>query len=211
MTAIGAASILGLAGAARAEPRGWEAVPGRSRLVVHVYKRGLLSGLAHDHHFHATHWSATARLEPSGEGPMRVEVVVRSASLADQQPALSAGDRAKVDRQAAQTLGAEKFPEIRFTSDRLIRRAAPGAAPDAPLEGELVGTLALHGRERPLTIPVHAERDGDGWRVRGAVRFKQTDYGVEPFSGFLGTIAVKDEVEVELDLVLAPATTRSGS
>jgi polyisoprenoid-binding protein YceI len=47
--------------------------------------------------------------------------------------------------------------------------------------------------------------EGDGWRVRGGVKFKQSDFGITPFSGFLGTIAVHDEVEVALDLLLTPA------
>jgi polyisoprenoid-binding protein YceI len=190
---------LGVPGGAGGAEGTWTASPTGSRLTVHVLKRGLLSGLAHDHHFVAADWRASARFDPSGDGPAHLEVVVGAASLQDQQPALSAEDRSKVNRQAGRTLDAERFPEIRFASDRPPRLPAGDRA-----DLELVGTLTLHGTERPLTIPVQVLRDGESWRVSGTVRFRQSDFGVEPYSGFLGTIAVHDEVEVEFVLALQP-------
>ncbi len=53
-----------------------------------------------------------------------------------------------------------------------------------------------------------AERDGDGWRVRGHARLKQTDFGIRPIRIAGGTVGVKDEVEVSLDLTLAPLRSR---
>lgn len=188
-----------------ARPSGptWTADPARSRVVVHVLKKGLLSGLAHDHHFEATAFRATAAANESGERLATLEVVVRAASLRDRQPDLSPEDRAKVDAQAAgeDVLDAERFPEIRFLA------SAPGpdgvALPAAgDVDGTLPGSLTLRGRERPLAVPARASRDGTAWRARGSVRFRQSDFGIEPYSGFLGTIAVHDEIEVEWDLLL---------
>lgn len=51
---------------------------------------------------------------------------------------------------------------------------------------------------------MRASREGAGWRASGTLRFLQSDFGIEPYSGFLGTIAVQDEVQVEFDLFLAP-------
>ena len=196
-------AAFGLGGGASAAPGAWSAGPASSRLLVRVQKRGLLSGLAHDHEFLATDWRASAAFDPAGGAPARFEVVVRTGSLRDQQPALSAVDRAKVDEQAARTLEAARFPEVRFSADRLVLQ--PGAqGPEGRLEGALSGTLTLHGQERPLGVAVRAAREGAGWRATGTVRFRQRDFGVEPFSGFLGTIAVHDEVEVAFDLLLAP-------
>jgi len=183
---------------ALADPGRYTAGPPSGRLTVQVRKRGLLSGLAHDHDFLATAWRAGVTLDPAEGGRARVEVVVEVASLEDQQPALSAEDRGKVNRQAAQTLDAARFPELRFTADQAVRLPPAGAL-------DLAGTLTLHGQARPLTLPLQLTAEGEGWRVRGAVKFKQSDFGVSPFSGFLGTIAVHDEVEVALDLLLTPA------
>ena len=202
--AVTVVAVLGLGAVARASPASWSSDAGRSRLVIHVLKKGLLSGLAHDHHFLATDWRASARFDAPAAAPASFEVVVRAASLRDQQPALSAEERGRVDRQAAGILDAARFPEIRFESDLPLRGPAAGAAPDGPLDGELRGELTLHGVRRPLTLPLQAVREGDGWRVHGTVRFRQHDFGIEPYSAFLGTVAVHDEVEVEFDLRLSP-------
>ncbi len=195
-----------VAGTARASPAGWTARLEKSRIVVHVFKKGLLSGVAHDHHFVAGDWRVTARFDATHPADARFEVVIAAGSLRDRQPELSKEDREKVDRQAAGegVLDARRYPEIRFISKEAVRVAAP-APTEGGIEGEISGSLSLHGREHPLSVPVHAAREGDGWRARGSVRFKQSDFGIEPYSGFLGTIAVRDEVEVEYDLVMVPA------
>jgi polyisoprenoid-binding protein YceI len=201
-----AAALLGApAGSARAAAEAWRADPARSRIVVHADKRGVLSGLAHDHHFAATSFRAAATFDPAAPSDVRLEVTVAADSLRDRQPALSPGDRDKVDRQAAgpQVLDAARHPEIRFVSSAAIRAAT--AAAGGAVDGELSGTLRLHGRERPIAVPVHATREGDGWRAKGTVRLRQSDFGISPFSTFLGTVAVRDEVTIEWDLLLVPA------
>ncbi len=187
-----------LSGAARASTFG--AVLSKSRIVVHVKKRGLLSGMAHDHHFAVRDWRATADFDPANPAEARCEVIAAADSLRDEQPALSSEDRQKVDRQAAGegVLDARRYPEIRFTSSGPLRGG------DGRVEGTFSGTLRLHGRERPVRASAAATREGEAWRVRASVRFKQSDFGIEPYSGFLGTIAVEDEVLVEADLVMVP-------
>jgi len=185
--------LLGAAGSAQAEPATWTASTDSGSIVVHVYKRGLLSGLAHDHHFSATDWRATAVLDPAEPGLARVEVVVAAGSLRDQQASLSDKERDEVNGRAAgpKTLDAARYPEIRFVADRL--------------DGDLIGTLSLHGVSRPLKVPVQATREGERWRVKGAARIKQSEFGIEPYSGFAGTVAVHDEVVIEFELVMGPA------
>ena len=185
--------MLGAAGSAQAEPATWTAATGSGRIEVHVYKRGLLSGLAHDHHFSATAWRATAVLDPAEPGLARVEVVVEAGSLRDQQAALSEQERDEVNGRAAgpETLDAARYPEIRFVADRL--------------DGDLIGTLSMHGVSRPLRVPVQATREGERWRVKGAARIKQSEFGIEPYSGFAGTVAVHDEVVIEFELLMGLA------
>jgi polyisoprenoid-binding protein YceI len=127
---------------ALAEPGRYTAGPPTSRLTVQVRKKGLLSGMAHDHDFLATAWRAGATLDPAEGGRVLVEVVVQVASLEDQQPALSTDDRGKVNKQAAQTLDAARFPELRFTADQAVHLPPEGAV-------DLAGTLTLHGKTRP--------------------------------------------------------------
>jgi polyisoprenoid-binding protein YceI len=199
--------LLGAAGVARAEPVTWTASTDSGQILVHVYKRGLFSGLAHDHHFSATDWQVTAVLDPAKPGLARVEVVVAAGSLRDQQAALTEKERDKVNGRAAgpETLDAARYPEIRFVADRLAMVEPTPIGPEGGLEGDLVGTLSMHGVSRPLEVPIHATRDGERWRVTGTARIKQSQFGIEPFSGFAGTVSVHDEAVIEFDLQMSPA------
>jgi len=190
------------AGAARGEP--WRASAGEGdRIVVHVLKKGILSAFAHDHHFEVTRWRVTA--EVSGDAPASVEVVLAADSLRDTQEHLSEADRRKVDAQAAgpDTLDARRYPRIEFRSEGF--EADRDSSPEH-LAGRLRGTLTLHGRSVPLEVSVEGRREGDEWSVRGKAHLKQSEVGIKPFSGFGGTIGVKDEIEVEVALTLRPGS-----
>jgi polyisoprenoid-binding protein YceI len=193
---------------ARAGPERWTADVATSRITLHVYKKGAFSGFAHDHHFVPTQWRAAATLDGATPPRAHVEVIVAADSLRDQQQALSEKDREKVNRQAAgpEALDAGRYPEIRFVSNVLEPAAGASVTSDGAIQGVLMGTLSLHGQERPVSVPIAATRDGKGWRARGAFTFKQTDFGIHPYSGFAGTVAVRDQVKLEYEIVLTPAS-----
>jgi polyisoprenoid-binding protein YceI len=202
--------VTALAGApavARADPPALHAVLARSRIVVHVLKKGLFSGMAHDHHFVPGDWNAKLSFDAAHPAETRVEVIIAAASLRDEQPDLSPEDRQKVNGQAAggDVLDAAHHPEIRFSAQRLELRAPAGAAASGEVQGVFSGTLSLHGRAHAVSVPVRAVEERGGWRARGTATFKQSDFGIEPYSGFLGTVAVHDEVKVDYDLFLAGA------
>jgi polyisoprenoid-binding protein YceI len=140
--------------------------------------------------------------------------VLAADSLRDRQTALSDADRRKVDGQAAgpDGLDAAGHPEVAYRSTGVTLDGGAGEGV-ASARGTLHGELSLRGRTRPVDVAFEAERGPGGWRVRGRARLKQSDFGIEPFSGFAGTIGVKDEVEIELAILLAarvgPGTVRS--
>lgn len=182
-----------------------EASPGpASRITVHVFKRGLFSGFAHDHHFEVGAWRATARVPDRDPGATSVEVVAQAGSLHDRQERLSEADRRKVDAQAAgpEVLDAEHHPRVEFRATRLELAPRDGDGPDH-VRGVLHGTLALRGRSAPVDVRVEADRVREGWSVRGRAKVRQSAFGIRPFSGFGGTVGVKDELEIELNLALS--------
>lgn len=169
-----------------------------SRLVVHVYASGALSGLAHDHHFVPQQWSGSTQFDPAHPQQLNVTVTVDANSLRDQQPELSPEDRQKVERQVAspKVLDAGRYPTIRFRATRLqIESQAEGT-----LRGSLTGTLELHGHRAPIEVQVATRWAGEGLNVNGSTAFDQTAFGIEPYSTALGTIGVQDRVVVELQL-----------
>ena len=202
MRTVAAVAVLIASAAARAETL--EAVPGPdSRVVVHVYKKGLFSAFAHDHHFEVTDWRATA--EVAGDDPARaaIDVVLSARSLRDRQKKLSDADRTKVDAQAAgpEVLDAEHHPTVEFRSERV--ELDPASTRDRA-RGALRGTLTLRGRSGPAAVTFEAERAAAGWRARGTAKVKQSAFGIKSFSGFGGTVGVKDELEIEISLALVP-------
>jgi hypothetical protein len=44
---------------------------------------------------------------------------------------------------------------------------------------------------------------GAGFRARGTVLLRQTDFGMTPFTTAMGPIGVDDELRIEFDLLLA--------
>ncbi|PYN08334.1 MAG: hypothetical protein DME06_16340 [Candidatus Rokuibacteriota bacterium] len=151
----------------RAGPPIWRVDHSQSRLVVHVFRRGLLSPALHDHHFVPERWSATVAFDPARPEPVEIRVTVAADSLRDRQPELSPEDLRKVEAQVRgpKGLDAERYPVIAFTADRLeLSEPALGAAGAA--RGVLAGVLELHGRTRPVRAPLRA-LDGHVARRRG--------------------------------------------
>jgi len=186
-----------------------EGGPSSGRIVVHVLKTGILSRFAHDHHFEVTEWRATVDVPEGGPAHATAEVVLSAGSLRDRQESLSGGDRRKVEVRAAgpDVLDAEHHPRIEYRADRVTLESGEGAR---HARGTLHGTLTVRGRSRPVDVAFEAEGVAGGWRVRGRARAKQSELGIRPFSGFGGTVGVKDELEIELDLTLRAGAAGPG-
>ncbi len=176
--------------------------PQDGRIVVNVFKAGLFSVFAHDHHFAVTDWNASAVVPGGDPAAASVEVVLSSGSLHDSLSRLSERDRRKVDARAAgpEGLDAAHHPRIEFRSER-VELSAPARA-DAPVHGTVHGMLSVRDRTVPVDVPFEAEHGAGGWRVHGTAKLRQSALGIRPFSGFGGTIKVKDEVTVEFSFTL---------
>lgn len=106
--------------------------------------------------------------------------------------ALSGPERALVKSNALKSLGANRYPQIRFEADR-IERTEDGY--------RLNGTLRIRGRSRPHVIELRTEDLGDSWRMSTESVVRQSDYGVKPYSMLLGSMQVSDEVTVTFSAV----------
>lgn len=179
-----------------------------SELVIRATKTGLLSVLGHDHQFTPARWRAEVDFDPGRPQDVRVDVRIDAATLHDHVARLTQSVRDHVDRKTAgpEVLDAQRFPEIALHAESSSARREGG-----DLEGVLHGTLSLHGATRPLDVPFHVRGDASGYRVSGGVRFRQTDFGMTPYSTARGSIGVDDEIQVEFDLVLVPAPGAAGS
>lgn len=195
------------AGGALAATATWPIDTSKSEVVVHVFRAGALSPSLHNHAFVPEHWSGNLAFDPQAPERSSVEVSLDAASLRDQEPELSAKDRATVEQQvhSPRILDTQRYPDIRFTADRLedLHRL------DAQhIQGVLIGSLELHGQKQPLRIPIEATWGSQGLDATGNVSFLQSEFGISPYKKFLGAIAVQDRVRVDLKIHANPLAAR---
>jgi polyisoprenoid-binding protein YceI len=165
--------------------------PAESLIVIEVRRGGSLARLGHDHVI-ASH-ELTGYVAPD-EG--RADLYVALARLVVDEPALR--KEAGFDTQPTESdiegtrsnmlnhvLEAERFPFA------LIGVAGADATQK---KTTLAVTIALHGVTRTLQVPAEIEAGEKSVSVSGKLAFKQTDFGITPYSLLGGAIAVKDDL-----------------
>jgi polyisoprenoid-binding protein YceI len=156
-----------------------------SVITVHVFKSGLFSGFADNHEIRAP---ISSGLLDQAAG--RVEIVVDSRKLVVLDPNLPPAKRQQVQERmlGPEVLDSNQFHEIRFQANDVKEESADHFL--------LAGTLSLHGKTRPISL--HVVRSSGHYR--GDVMLKQRDFGITPVTVAGGTVKVKDELKIELDI-----------
>jgi polyisoprenoid-binding protein YceI len=112
---------------------------------------------------------------------------------------LRTGDRGR-DRDMYRMLSVDRYPEIRFTIDR-IEATFPSIADRTDVLLTINGIMSIRGTDRPMTFPGRARvRDGRLW-VRGETELKMSHFGIKPPTRFF--VSVKDTLMVNFDITLA--------
>ena len=103
-------------------------------------------------------------------------------------------DNARRDQHMyEQVLEVARFPKATFTAGEF----RPNGAGDG--QGVLVGTFALHGVERVVSVPIRFKLEGNTLRGDGTFTIALTDFGMTP-PRLLG-LKVRDQAVVEIRLV----------
>jgi polyisoprenoid-binding protein YceI len=175
----------------------------RSVVLVRVWKEGPASVFAHDHVAHATKLTGTVRWDPSNPdaSSVIVEVDANGISMDEpgyrrrlEMPAISDVDRRTIQNtmRGPKQLDVATFPTITFRSTRVAGVAAGKV--------RITGSLTLHGQTREVTLPAVVEKRGAYLHATGSLRFRQTDFGITPYS-FGSAVRNGDEVEMQLELI----------
>jgi polyisoprenoid-binding protein YceI len=150
----------------------------QAECIVFTYKEGLLSPIAHDLEIRVTRFSL--EIDPAAPS-VRGRFDARSLQVIS-PASLSSRDRRTIEGHIVDdVLGAEKYPEIVFTS-----RSVDG--------NRIRGELALHGRNREIDVTTHKEGD----RLVAEARIHQPDFGIKPFTAMLGTLKIRADVAIRL-------------
>ena len=166
------------------------------RLVLQTARDGLVAQAGHDLTIEAARWSGELTVGDD-LAPVALEVRVDMGALIVREGTgglkpLTDRDRRDIGATARKTLGTDRNPESVFT--------ATGFEPGAGGGGTVSGTLALGGVTRPIKLKV-SQNGEDRYQATGSVL--QSDYGIKPYSGFLGALKVRDAVSIEADIDLS--------
>jgi polyisoprenoid-binding protein YceI len=183
--------------------------PGAGRLLVKTGREGLAARAGHDLTLEITRWSARVTVPAGGDlaaATVTAELDLGSLTVrtgSGGAKPLSDKDRRDIQAQARKILGDPA--RAAFTSTSVI--PAPGPAPNGAIEG----TLTLHGTTRPLRLQLtgSANAQFSGAQFSGAATIRQTDFGITPYSGFFGTLKLKDEITVEFKINIRPIPNES--
>lgn len=171
----------------------------RGRVALLTARDGLAAQAGHDLTIEVRVWSGELMVEEDGN-PAELSVnldltsLVVIAGTGGVKP-LTDRDRREIAVTARKVLGADRHPQATFTASTFDPGSNGG--------GAIRGTLTLGGVSRPLTLQVSST--GDSFHATASVR--QTEFGIKPYTAFLGALKVSDAVGVEVDVNLAEPGT----
>jgi polyisoprenoid-binding protein YceI len=192
-------AVLLVLGAARAgaEPRPFRVDPTSSRVSIHVGRAGLFSFAGHEHEVQAPIAEGDVLLDASDPARSSVQVVIQSGDLRVTGEGEPAKDVPAVQENMAgpKVLDVARFPQITYRS----RAVAASRAADGSWNVEVTGDLTLRNVTRAVPLRLRVVVDGPKLQATGALRMKQSDFGIQPIS-VAGVVKVKDELELKLDV-----------
>jgi polyisoprenoid-binding protein YceI len=211
--------------AASAAPA-WSVDLGRSLFAVLTRKAGPAARLAHDHLVVARAPEIELGFDPSAPEAARLVVTVpvqsldvdppaerkaRSPRLAElglldaELPPVDEGDRVKV-REAMlgeDQLDGARFPTVTAELVGFARRGA-GAAARVALGWDATVRLTVRGRTIEKKVPARWEVVDGELRAEAVAEARFTEFGIEPYSAFLGAVRNADLFHFVVEIVARP-------
>jgi len=193
----------------------------KGRITLRTFRDGLAAQAGHDLTIEAVRWSAdlvvSADLTPAS---LTVTVDMGALVVKDGSGGLKPltdRDKREIGVTARKVLMADRFPAAVFTATQF--QPAPdttdgSAVTSAPatsgqsVAGTVRGSLELAGRSGPLELKV---KPGGSGRYTATTTIRQTDFGIKPYSGFLGALKVRDAVDVEVEVDLSGAVDQESA
>ncbi|SPM36627.1 Polyisoprenoid-binding periplasmic protein YceI, partial [Mycobacterium rhizamassiliense] len=175
----------------------WRLDSSDGELLLRTGVAGRAARMGHRLTIDMTRWHA--KVQWDGADPVAVELEIETDSFEVLRgqggvKGLSGPEKALVRSNALKSLGASRFPRIRFATDA-VEETGEGY--------RLAGSLEIRGKSREHVIDLRTEDFGDSWRMSAESAVHQSDYGVKPFSLLMGSVQVADDVTVSFTAVRA--------
>ncbi len=171
----------------------------QSRVIVHLSQTGLIARRHPRHEVEVKDFNGKIDVSTLNEKEIEVEVEAQSRSLTNIDKTMSEFERGGFHNVLRESvLESQKFPTIKFTSISVTDDRRAGDHRKFTLNGDLI----LHGVTRRVGVQVDLDKMTDQeLRATGEGILKQSDFGIQPYQGGLGTIKIGDEVKVEFIIV----------
>lgn len=179
-------------------PGTYEIGPSSGRLLLRTFRQGVAARAGHDLVIEARVWNGEVRVpDAPGEQPsISAEIDLRELHVVEGTGGvkpLSENDKADIRRAMQKPLHLDAHPVARFSSTQVL------------VEGDratIEGVLELAGSSEPLRLEAAEAPEG---RITAMATIAQTKWGIKPYSGFLGALKLRDEVELEVAVDLTGA------
>jgi polyisoprenoid-binding protein YceI len=176
----------------------------QGRVALLTARDGLAAQAGHDLTIEISAWSGELTVADDGQ-PAELSVKLDLNSLVVREGTggvkpLSDRDRREIAVTSRKVLGVERHPQATFV--------ASGFEPNSNGGGFIQGTLTLGGITRPLKLHV-AKTGPESYHATASVR--QSEFGIKPYTAFLGTLKVSDAVGVTIDIDLAKSQAAENS
>ena len=168
-------------------------------LNVYTFKEGLLSKLAHDLLVDITDFKVNLEVPETGFASGSLELEIQADSLkvicalkdGERTDALKEKDVADIEKDmGGKVLHPDKYPTANFRS-KAIQEKEGGY--------KINGDLSLHG----VTKSINFDIDTNSGNLKGMITLLQKDYGIKPFKAMMGTLKIKNEINIGFDLSLS--------
>jgi len=177
----------------------------KSELVARLFRGGFAEFLGHNHVIRATEFSGSIQFDPENHSFFAAFIEVKTASLKADEPEIRAKhklekkvrdkDRKKIQNtmESAEQLDVKKFPVMVFKATKVEKQEKD--------QYRIHGDLTMHGVTRPVSLLMSAKTEKSQVALQGSLKFKQSDFGIKPFSALFGGVKNKDEAILIIDIV----------
>ncbi len=174
----------------------------QSEIKLILTQEGLLARRRPVHNVGVKNFSGKILYPPKDETKVSITLDAETSSFENIDP-----DMADIERRGFmdvlhnKVLEIDKYPKIMFKSASVSDVKSRGNNRSFTLSGD----LTLHGTTKRVAFPVNATIDKSMLRGTGEAKLKQTDFGMTPFQGGLGTIKIADELKITFVIVAKPS------
>lgn len=171
-------------------------IAAQSQLTLTLIQEGVLRKVHPTHHVGVKSFSGRIQL-PADETKASAELDAEAKSFVniDKMSDMERSGFHKVLHE--EVLASKQHPTIKFRSVSITNVQKSGDNRSFTLNGD----LTLRGVTRRVAFPVKVTINGNQLRATGEENIKQTDFGITPYSGGLGTIKIGDQLKVSFVIV----------